>query len=57
MPLGFQTPGFSMVRTFVALLQAILLQLDHVSCGVPEPAFMLVRRTLSFGVALEMSTG
>ena len=46
-----------MVSTFVALLQVILLQVEHVSCGVPEPAFMFVSRTLSFGVALEMSTG
>ena len=57
MPLGFQTPGFSIVSTFVVLLQAILLQLEHVSCGEPEPAFMFVSRTLSFGVALEMSIG
>ena len=39
------------------LLQVILLQLEQVSCGVPEPAFMFVSRTLSFGVACEMSTG
>ena len=57
MPLGFQTPAFSIVSTLVALLQVILLQFEHVSCGVPDPAFMFVSRSLSFGVAFEMSTG
>ena len=56
MPLGFHV-ALSIVSTFVALLQVILLQVAQVSCGVPEPAFMFVRRTLSFGVAFEMSIG